>query len=119
MSSSVEQVLSLWREAERDLEGRPDNDPASSGIRADIERLRWLFQAITADLRPRRNRFPASDQLILEALLERRSTRGRPAVVDPNPIAVAPSPTAFVRDLADDQSAPVEAGAGELTMAAG
>ncbi|MBA2382126.1 MAG: hypothetical protein H0V73_08450 [Chloroflexi bacterium] len=113
----MEQVLSLWREAERDLEGRPDNDPASSGIRADIERLRWLFQAITADLRPRRNRFPASDQLILEALLERRSIGSHPALVDR--AAIEQAPTANERVLGDDAPEPVEAAPGEPLMAAG
>jgi hypothetical protein len=90
--STLEQVLDLWREAERDLESHPPGCPERPQIGGDVERLRWLYQSITHDVRDHLFRLEAADRTIVLALSLRMQSRaeatGGSRPCDHRPLAV-------------------------------
>ena len=49
MALEVEEVLSLWREAERLLDGMPANAPDRKIVSAEVVNLKRIYRRLTAD----------------------------------------------------------------------
>ncbi len=73
MPSTVERVLGLWREAERDLDEHAGDASMLEQIRSDVEQLRWLYRSVTNDEVGTLRRFAAGDVGILEATADHRT----------------------------------------------
>jgi DNA-binding transcriptional regulator YbjK len=83
MASTLQRVLDLWRESERQLAAQQPDSPEITALAAQIERLRRLYQRITVHERRDIGGLKGADRTIVRSeLLATRSRAAAGAAVD-------------------------------------
>jgi hypothetical protein len=77
MALEVEEVLSLWREAERLLDGMPANAPDRTIVSAEVVNLKRIYRRLTADSDATAEILSASHMALESAQATLDSTRRR------------------------------------------
>ena len=77
MALEVEEVLSLWREAERLLDGMPVNAPDRTIVSAEVVNLKRIYRRLTADSDATAEILSASHMALESAQATLDSTRRR------------------------------------------
>ena len=77
MASTLQRVLELWRESERELAAQEPDSPEASALASQIERLRRLYQRITTHELGNIRRLQGPDRTIVRS--EWLTTRSRAA----------------------------------------
>jgi hypothetical protein len=75
VASTLQRVLELWRESERQLAAQPQGSRESAALALQIERLRRLYQRITNHERGNINGLKVADRTIVRS--EWLTTRSR------------------------------------------
>jgi hypothetical protein len=77
MASTLQRVLDLWRESERELAAQDADSPERPALASQIERLRRLYQRITVHERRDLRGLKGADRTIVRS--EALATRSRAA----------------------------------------
>jgi hypothetical protein len=77
MASTLQRVLDLWRESERQLAAQDPDSPERPALTSQIERLRRLYQRITVHERRDLRELKGADRTIVRS--EVLATRSRAA----------------------------------------
>jgi hypothetical protein len=67
MASTLQRVLELWRASERELEAKSPDGRDGSQVRAQIERLRRLYQRVATHEQRELGAFKGPDRTIVRA----------------------------------------------------
>jgi hypothetical protein len=77
MTLAIEEVLAVWRDAERALDALPQRHPRRAAIEADIVQLRAIYGRLTARIATTNSGLDASAEQIASARETLERVRGR------------------------------------------